>query len=157
MDLFKSKKDGEKEQGASAGSPQGRPEKFRRLEDRVDPHESVVAAQCTFRGDISGPAGVHILGELDGNIQVQGLVRSGQASRIKGDIQSPYVIIEGELEGSIISARQVELRTSARMKGDIETEKLAIADGSFYEGQIRMANPETGVVRFTEKRHPQDT
>jgi cytoskeletal protein CcmA (bactofilin family) len=139
----------------SAGLPEGQSEKFRRLEDRVDADESVIAARCSFKGGISGQPGARILGDFEGNIHSEALVRSGKMAKIKGDIHSPYVIIEGELEGNIYSARQVEPRASARMRGNIETEMLAIADGSFFEGKVRMANPESQPVRFAERRHPE--
>jgi cytoskeletal protein CcmA (bactofilin family) len=125
---------------------------YRRLKDRVDPNESVIAARSSFVGGISGQAGAHILGSFEGDIQSEALVRVGKSARIKGNIRSPYIILEGELEGDIRCARQVELRTEAKMRGNIETERLAIADGCFFEGQIRMANPEDQPVRFTERR-----
>lgn len=137
--------------------PQGQPEKFRRLEDRADASESVISARSSFKGEISGQAGVHILGDFNGNIHSEGLVRSGETAKIKGNIHSPYVIVGGEFEGSIFSARQVELRATARMRGNIETEKLAIADGSFFEGQIQMPNPDSRPVRFAERRNPEDS
>jgi len=129
---------------------------YRRLEDRVHPNESVIAAQSSFVGRISGQPGARILGRFEGDIQSEALVRAGKSAKIKGNIHSPYVILEGELEGDICSARQVELRTEAKMRGNIETEKLAIADGCFFEGQIRMAAPEAQPVRFTERRPPEE-
>jgi cytoskeletal protein CcmA (bactofilin family) len=146
----------EKENPVSPGALQAQAEKFRRLEDRVDPNESVISAQSSFKGEISGQAGARILGNLEGDIRSEGLVRSGRTAKIKGNIHSPYVIHEGDLEGDICSARQVELRANARMRGNIETEMLAIADGCFFEGQIRMVSPEAQPVRFTEKRHPEN-
>ncbi len=142
-----------KEDPMVGDSPQAQTEKYRRLEDRVDPNESVISAQSSFKGEISGQAGTHILGSLEGDIRSEGLVRAGKTAKIKGNIQSPYVILEGELQGDIVSARQVELRTKARMRGNIETEMLAIADGCFFEGQIRMTTPEAKPIRFTERRH----
>jgi cytoskeletal protein CcmA (bactofilin family) len=140
----------------AGGSPQVQTEKFRRLEDRVDPNESVISAHSSFKGEISGQAGAYILGSFEGDIHSEGMVRAGKTAKIKGNIHSPYVILEGDLEGDICSARQVELRTRAKMRGSIETEMLAIADGCFFEGQIRMATPEAQPVRFTERRHPED-
>lgn len=140
----------------AGGAPQVQPEKYRRLEDRVDPDESVISAQSTFKGEISGQAGAYILGNLEGDIHSEGLVRAGKTAKIMGNIHSPYVILEGELEGDVCSARQVELRTKARMRGNIETEMLAIADGCFFEGQIQMASPEAQPVRFKERRHPEE-
>jgi len=135
---------------------QAQTEKYRRLEDRVDPNESVVSAQSSFKGEISGQAGAHILGSFEGDVHSEGLVRAGKTAKIKGNIRSAYVILEGDLEGDIGSARQVELRTKAKMRGNIETEMLAIADGCFFEGQIRMTTPEAQPVRFKERRHPEE-
>jgi cytoskeletal protein CcmA (bactofilin family) len=148
---------GERENPMSPDLSQLQAEKFRRLEDRVDPSESVISAQSSFKGEISGQAGVHILGNLEGDVRSEALVRSAKTAKIKGNIHSPYVIHEGDLEGDICSARQVELRANARMRGNIETEMLAIADGCFFEGQIRMVTPEAQPVRFTERRHPENT
>jgi cytoskeletal protein CcmA (bactofilin family) len=137
-------------------SPQRQTEKFRRLEDRVDPNESVISTESSFKGEISGQAGTYVLGSLEGDVHSEGLVRAAKTAKIKGNIYSPYVILEGELQGNIVSARQVELRTRAKMRGSIETEMLAIADGCFFEGQIRMATPEVQPVHFTERRHPEE-
>jgi cytoskeletal protein CcmA (bactofilin family) len=145
-----------KEDPMAGDSSHAETEKYRRLEDRVDADESVVSAKSTFKGEISGQAGAHILGSFEGDIRSDGLVRAGRTAKIKGNIHSPYVILEGELQGNIVSARQVELRNRAKMRGNIETEMLAIADGCFFEGQIRMATPEAQPVRFTERRHPED-
>lgn len=131
-----------------------RTQKYRRLEDRVDPNESRISEQSSFKGNLGGQAGVLILGNIEGDIHSEGLVRAGKTAKIKGNIHSPYVILEGELQGDIVSARQVELRTQARMNGNIETAMLAIADGCFFEGQIRMATPEAQPIRFIEKRCP---
>jgi cytoskeletal protein CcmA (bactofilin family) len=142
---------------ANAGdAAQVQPEKYRRLEDRVDPNESVISAQSTFKGEVSGQAGAHILGCLEGDIHAEGMVRAGKTAKIKGNIHSPYVILEGELQGNIVSARQVELRTRAKMQGSIETEMLAIADGCFFEGQIKMDKPEAQPIHFKERRHPEE-
>ncbi|MGB7294192.1 MAG: polymer-forming cytoskeletal protein [Candidatus Aminicenantales bacterium] len=143
-----------KESPKADGSPQARVEVYRRLEDRVDPTESVISVQSSFKGEIRGQAGAHILGSFEGDIHSEGLVRTGKTARIKGNIYSTYVILQGNLEGDICSAKQVELRAQAKMRGNVETELLAIADGCFFEGQIRMAAPEDQPVRFSEKRQP---
>jgi cytoskeletal protein CcmA (bactofilin family) len=38
--------------------------------------------------------------------------------------------------------------------GNIETERLAIAEGSLFEGRILMSSLEGEPVRFEEKREP---
>lgn len=134
--------------------PQAAPEKRRRLEDRVDPNESVISSRASFKGKISTQTGARISGELLGNIDSQGLVWVEETGKIKGNIHSPYVILEGELEGDISSARHVEIRAKARMRGNIETELLAVEDGCVLEGRVDMPNSEAKSVKFAEKRNP---
>jgi cytoskeletal protein CcmA (bactofilin family) len=131
--------------------------KRRRLEDLIDPNDSVVSAQSSFVGNISGKAGARILGTLRGDIQCEGLVRAEQTAVIKGNIQSPHVILKGNLEGDIRAAVQVELGARARMLGDIETELLSMVDGCFFKGQIRITKSDAQPTRFTEKRRPKSS
>jgi cytoskeletal protein CcmA (bactofilin family) len=141
----------------SPAGPQATPapiRRFRRLEDRSGSEDSVVSAQSAFKGEITGRAGVRIAGEMEGNIHSEGLVWIEETAKMKGDIFSAYVIVAGELEGDIGPSLHVELRAKARMAGNIQTQLLAIADGSFFEGQVNIPTPEAQPVRFAEKRQP---
>lgn len=131
------------------------PEQRRRLEDRFDSAESVIAAGSAFKGEISGRPGLRVGGELVGNIHSEGLVRVEESGKVKGNIESPYVILEGELKGDILAAQHVELRSKANMLGNIKTELLAIAEGCLIEGQIEMGKPENQPLKFAEKRKTQ--
>jgi cytoskeletal protein CcmA (bactofilin family) len=142
------------ERPASSETPQADAKQFRRLEDRSGPDDAVVSAQSSFKGEISGRAGARIAGEMQGDIRCEGLVWVEETAKVKGNIFCAYVILEGELEGNIGPALHVELRTKARMRGNIQTKLLAIADGSYFEGQVNMPTPEAQPVRFAEKRQP---
>ncbi len=124
----------------------------RRLEDKVDPEESSVAPGTRFTGTISGTEGVRISGHLKGNVKSEGLVRIQKGGKIEGNIQSRSVIIEGKLKGNINSPEQVELRSEAHVTGNIQTSKIAIAEGSFFQGEIIMPRKEDKPIMFVEKR-----
>ena len=128
--------------------------RIRRLEDRSSADDAVIPAKSTFKGEIVVRAGARIAGEMQGNVRCEGLLWIGETGRVKGDISSPYVILEGELEGDIGPSLQVELRSKANMRGNIRTQLLAVADGSFFDGQVNMPTPEAEPVRFAEKRQP---
>src|SRR4030042_3953325 len=140
------------ERPVSPEIPQAAAKQVRRLEDRSGPDDSIVSAQSSFKGEISGGAGVRVAGEMRGNIRCDGLVCIEETGRMTGNIFSAYVILEGELEGDIGPALHVELRTNARMRGNIHTTLLAIADGSHFEGGINMPAPDSRARRFAEKR-----
>jgi cytoskeletal protein CcmA (bactofilin family) len=124
----------------------------RRLEDTVDPEESNVAQGTRFVGTLSGTEGVRVSGHLKGNVQSEGLVWIQKGGKIEGNIKSRSAIIEGELRGNINSPEQVELRSEAHVIGNIQTSKIAIAEGSFFQGEILMPRKEDKPIRFVEKR-----
>jgi cytoskeletal protein CcmA (bactofilin family) len=126
----------------------------RRLEDRASADDAFLPARSTFKGEIVVRAGARIAGEVQGNVRCEGLLWVEETGRVKGDLSSPYVILEGELEGDIGPSLQVELRSKANMRGNIQTQLLAVADGSFFDGQVNMPTPEAEAVRFAEKRQP---
>ncbi len=126
--------------------------KKRRLEDKTGPEESIVAPGTKFTGSISGTEGVRVSGFLKGNVQSEGLVWIERGGKIEGNIKSLYAIIGGELKGNIDSAEHVELRSEARVVGNIQTAKIAMAEGSYFHGEIHMPHEEDQPIRFKEKR-----
>ncbi|MGD8539628.1 MAG: polymer-forming cytoskeletal protein [Candidatus Aminicenantes bacterium] len=124
----------------------------RRLEDKYGIITTVIAPNTRFEGMINATEGVQISGYFEGEVNSQSLVWIGKTGKIEGNIKCPSVISEGEIVGDIESAKHVELRAECRMSGNISTEKLAIADGCSFEGEIRMPQKSDKPVRFTEKR-----
>jgi cytoskeletal protein CcmA (bactofilin family) len=124
----------------------------RRLEDQVDEARSSIAPHTEFKGGIKGEEGVEVAGGMKGDIQSRRLVWIAAGGRMKGDVRSPYVIVEGELDGNIIAAQQVELRRPAKMKGNIETRRIAIAEGCTFHGNVSMAGEDEKPTSFVEKR-----
>jgi cytoskeletal protein CcmA (bactofilin family) len=124
----------------------------RRLEDKYGIITTVIAPNTRFDGMINATEGVQISGYFEGEVISQSLVWIGKTGKVEGNIESPSVISEGEIVGDIESAKHVELRAECRMTGNISTEKLAIADGCSFKGEIRMLQKGDKPVRFTEKR-----
>lgn len=141
MQSFKNQKDSE-----------ARPQIRRRLEDKYGIITTVIAPNTKFEGKIDAIEGVQISGHFKGDITSQSLVWIGIGGKIEGNINSPSVVSEGEITGNIGMAKHVELRAECRMTGNIETDKLAIADGCSFTGEINMLQKGEKPFRFTEKR-----
>jgi cytoskeletal protein CcmA (bactofilin family) len=75
-----------------------------------------------------------------------------KGGNIKGEIDSRHVIIEGRLEGNIKGAEHVEIRDEAQVTGNIQTQKIAMAEGSFFKGEIQMPRQDDQPSQFVEKR-----
>lgn len=126
--------------------------KKRRIEDKIGGDESVIAASTKFKGTLSGIESVRIAGQIAGNVKSDRLVWIEQGGQIKGDVDSRNVIIEGKLTGNIIGAEHVEIRAEAHIIGNIQTHKIAMAEGSFFKGEIHMPQDVDEPTRFVEKR-----
>ncbi len=124
----------------------------RRVDDRAGPIESVIAQETTLQGNLRSAHAVCIMGSVEGDIESGGRAKIEKGGRVQGNITAPDVIVNGALEGHIEAAGQVELGPESRMAGNIKAAKIAIAEGSFYRGDIKMFRGDDRPVSFAEKR-----
>ena len=129
-----------------------RDDKNRRVEDRAEPTESVLAPETTLQGSLRSAYGLRIVGSVEGDIESKGRVRIEKGGRVQGTIKASDIIVNGTLEGDIDSAGHVELGCESRMIGSIKASRIAIAEGSFFQGQVKMPHADDQPVRFVEKR-----
>jgi cytoskeletal protein CcmA (bactofilin family) len=129
-----------------------RDDKNRRVEDKVEPVESVVALETTLQGSLRSAYGIRIMGAVEGDIESGGRVRIDKGGRIRGSVKASDIIVNGELNGNIDASGHVELGHESRMVGNIKAARMAIAEGSFFQGEVKMPRPGDQPVRFVEKR-----
>ena len=113
-------------------------DKKRKVVDKEFPTESNIARGTKIRGTIIRTYSICISGHFEGKINSERIVMVDKGARIEGTIRAPHIIINGELNGNIESSELVELRSECRMIGNINTDKIVIAEGSFFQGEIKM-------------------
>ena len=129
-----------------------RDDRTRRIEDRAEPVESVLAPGTTLEGALRGPHGLRVLGTVEGDIESGGRIKIEAGGRVHGKVKASDVIVNGALEGDIEATGQVELGRESRMTGDITAAGLAIAEGCVFQGKIDMSRGDRQPVKFVEKR-----
>ena len=122
----------------------------RRFTDQDADAGTRVDAGLKIKGTVTGSVPVDISGAVEGKIEAGALVWLREGGRIHGQVIADSVVIEGHLEGTVSARERVELRASCKVKGDIDAKTVAIAEGSFFEGRIRMGSG--GPTSFQEKR-----
>ena len=125
---------------------------MRRVEDGAGPIESVIAQETTLQGNIRSSHGIRIAGSVEGDLESGGRVRIEKGGRVRGNIAASAVIVNGALEGHINAAEHIELGPESRMVGNIKAAKIAIAEGCFFQGDIKMSTGDDRPVSFVEKR-----
>ena len=129
-----------------------RDNQMRRVEDGVGPIESVIAPETTLQGNIRSSQGIRVAGSVEGDLESRGRVRIEKGGRVRGNIAASAVIVNGALEGHIQSAEHIELGPESRMIGNIQATRIAIAEGCFFQGDIKMSAGDDRPVSFVEKR-----
>lgn len=110
----------------------------RRLEAAVGVTETVIPHGTTVHGTIQGRNGVRVAGFFEGEINVEGWVWIDKQGEVRGTVKAPEVIIEGQIQGDIESSEKIEVRASGRVTGNIRCNTLAMAEGCFFQGQVKM-------------------
>ncbi len=124
----------------------------RRLEDAVGDKETVIAHGTEVRGKIQGPNTLRVAGFFEGEINIDGMIWIGPQGEVRGTVKARDVIIEGQMKGDVESSERIEIRASGRVIGNINCHKLAMAEGCFFQGEIKMPGEETKPLTFVEER-----
>ncbi len=122
-------------------------DKKRKPVDKELPTESIIARGTEIKGTMIRTYSIRISGHFEGKINSERHVMVDKGARIKGTIRAPHIIIDGELNGNVESAERVELRSECRMIGNINTDKIVIAEGSFFQGEIKMSERKEKLIR----------
>lgn len=110
-----------------------------RLSDSLaDPGvKSVITPDTAITGDIRGQGDLHLEGQLTGNIDIDGLLFIGKKAFFKGEARVANMVIEGRVEGQLHASTKIEIRCSGNIVGTIVCQKIAIAEGAFFDGKIK--------------------
>lgn len=123
----------------------------RRLRDRLGNPATVLGNGARIEGQISGSGHFLIAGEVEGDAVIQGALTLAEGSRWKGSIVVDDAILAGELDGELHAKGKIELTATARVKGKIAGTSIAIAQGAFVDGDVKVAS-EDDVRHFEEQR-----
>ena len=108
------------------------------IEDRGQQSETVIAQGSHFKGLVSCPDQLYVMGSVEGDIDCGGMIIIGDKARINANIYARKVIIGGEVKGDIKSAEYVEIKPSGRLIGDLNAAKIRLVGGCFFEGESSM-------------------
>ncbi len=112
------------------------PDVPRRPAPRQDMKESIISADLTIEGKISGSGHVRIAGRFKGDVQVDGNLSLDAGARLEGHVKASIVSVGGELIGNIENAKRVDLLETGVINGDVKAGALTVAAGSRMRGQV---------------------
>jgi cytoskeletal protein CcmA (bactofilin family) len=109
------------------------------LVESFRPDVSHIGKSIVIKGDVSGSGDVYWDGELEGSVElVDGSLTVGSGGRIRANLQARSIVVQGRVDGNLYGLERAELKKSATVVGDIYTPRIAIEDGAFLEGNVRV-------------------
>jgi cytoskeletal protein CcmA (bactofilin family) len=121
----------------------------RRAAPRAAGVESVIAAELTIEGKITGAGDVRIAGRFKGDVQVDGNFRIDAGARLEGQVRAGVVVVGGELQGNIEAAKQVDVLSTGVIVGDVKAASITVAAGSRMRGHVEFGwEDKVGAVEF---------
>ncbi len=99
---------------------------------------TVIGSSIVISGDISSDADMVIEGSVNGRVQIKGDLYVGSTAVVEADIDTRNVEIAGSVQGNISARQKVEIATGGRAIGDVRAERILIADGAVFKGNVDM-------------------
>jgi len=124
----------------------------KRLEQQMGPDVNTITQGTVLKGNIKAKDSIRMCGKLEGDIDCARIVWISKGGRVDGMIKAEGAIVEGEINGNMELAKQLELRSTGRITGDIVSAKIAMAEGCFYEGEMKTTAANETPTTFVERR-----
>jgi cytoskeletal protein CcmA (bactofilin family) len=104
---------------------------------RVD---TIIGQQTRIEGDILFTGGLHIDGNIKGNIVAESgsdsVLTVSEHGCIEGDVSVPTVILNGSVMGDVRSDERIELAARAQVNGDVYYNLIEMAMGAAVNGNL---------------------
>ncbi len=101
---------------------------------------TLVSSKTEVVGDIKLTGGLHIDGQITGNVLAEpgsgAVVRVSDKGVVKGEIRAPHVIINGNVTGDVVSFEHVELAKKAEVNGDVYYATMEMVMGAKMNGRL---------------------
>ena len=109
--------------------------------DEVRP--SYVSKGFRFVGDVRGTGTLVCEGEIEGTIEVDGLVQILADGKVRGCLKAREAEIAGTVEGDVTTQGRLILQATCRVAGDVLAAKLLVEPGAILQGEVSMVTEAT--------------
>jgi cytoskeletal protein CcmA (bactofilin family) len=107
-------------------------------------YPTVIGTDAKFKGELAFEKGVRIEGSFEGQIRSKGTLHVAEGAKVSATVEAMNVKIEGECNGNIVVSEKLQLLATAKMEGDLKTNRLEIADGAIFVGNVVVGQTAAG-------------
>jgi cytoskeletal protein CcmA (bactofilin family) len=118
-----------------------------RTQNPGDSTVTVIGSSVQVKGNLSGDEDLHVLGRVDGRIELERTLIVAESGIVKAEVQVKNAIVSGVVVGNIHASESVEITREGRMVGDIYAPRVIIVDGASFRGSVDMGDIENMPIR----------
>lgn len=105
-------------------------------------HEtSFFGAKLTVKGKVSGSGNVIVMGQFEGECDLNGELVVAPSALVNGEVKVASVSVSGGFNGTLTAREKINIEKSAIVSGRLLTARLTTADGAVLNGEIEMKKP----------------
>ena len=102
--------------------------------------DTLVGHNTRIEGDVYCEGGLHVDGEIIGNVvgesESGAILTLSEKGRIEGEVRVPNVILNGEVKGDVHANERIELASQARVIGNVYYKLIEMAIGAEVNGNL---------------------
>jgi len=102
--------------------------------------DTIIGQQTRIEGDVHFSSGLHVDGNIKGNIIAENnsssVLTVSEHGNIEGDVRVPTVILNGTVTGDVHSEERIELAAKAKVNGDVYYKLIEMAMGAAVNGSL---------------------
>jgi cytoskeletal protein CcmA (bactofilin family) len=96
-------------------------------------------ANLRIKGEISGREPLHVDGQMEGLIQLEGAkLTVGTSGKLSADLVATEIIVHGSVRGKLHGHGRIEIKKDSSVIGSITTAAIRIEDGAYLKGEIEI-------------------
>jgi cytoskeletal protein CcmA (bactofilin family) len=115
------------------------------VQARID---TLIGKAARVHGDIDYQGGMHLDGQVVGNVRSDGARDSSlavsESGAIQGSVDVPNVVLQGTVKGDIRARERLVLGATARVEGDVYYGIIEMTVGAQIIGKLVRLSPESG-------------
>ena len=136
-------------------SKQKKENKSKQIRTESAPNETTyIGKNLMIKGRVSGNGNIIILGGLEGEFNLKGQIKIAQPANIKGEVKADVISVNGSVQGKLNAQQRMHLDQTARIEGQIITPRLSIAEGAFFDGEIKMGHQAPKASKSADEEGP---
>ncbi len=101
---------------------------------------TIIGETVKVRGNLSGDEDLHVLGRVDGRVDLQRTLVVAPSGIVKAEVVVKNAIVSGVVVGNLRATESVEITREGRMVGDIFAPRVIIVDGASFRGSVDMGD-----------------